>query len=171
MLPVAISAKDGIGKMSKRQRKSSGRMASKGFPSPIDVHVGSRIRLRRTLLAVSQVGLAEALGLTFQQVQKYETGKNRVSSSRLFDLARNLDVPLPYFFDGMAADVREQTPSMLMDAKRLPHIRHEADPMGRRETIELVSAYYRIGDSAIRRRVFDLLKTVAEPKSRRDRQG
>src|SRR5690348_1102732 len=154
MLLVAKSAKDGIDKMSKRRHKSSGRMASKGFPNPVDIHVGSRIRLRRTLLAISQVGLAEALGLTFQQVQKYETGKNRVSSSRLFDVARKLDVPLPYFFDGMAAEVREQTPSMLMEAKRLPHVCHEIDPMERRETIELVSAYYRIKDSAVRKRVF-----------------
>ena len=60
--------------MKKRQRKSSGRMASKGFPNPIDVHVGGRIRLRRTLLGISQSTLAEALGLTFQQVQKYERG-------------------------------------------------------------------------------------------------
>ena len=73
-----------------RPRKSSGRMASKGFPNPIDVHVGSRIRLRRTLLGMSQERLAEAIGLTFQQVQKYERGANRVGSSRLFDLARVL---------------------------------------------------------------------------------
>jgi transcriptional regulator with XRE-family HTH domain len=92
--------------MSKRARKSSGRMASKGFPNPIDVHVGARIRLRRTLLGISQVALAEAIGLTFQQVQKYEKGVNRVSSSRLYDLAGILDVPLAYFFDEMSATVR-----------------------------------------------------------------
>ena len=74
-----------------RPRKSSGRMASKGFPNPIDVHVGSRIRLRRTLLGMSQERLAEAIGLTFQQVQKYERGANRVGSSRLYDLSRVLD--------------------------------------------------------------------------------
>jgi ribosome-binding protein aMBF1 (putative translation factor) len=76
--------------MAKRQRKSSRRMASKGFPNPIDVHVGARIRLRRTLLGISQTTLAEALGLTFQQVQKYERGGNRVSSSRLVDMANAL---------------------------------------------------------------------------------
>lgn len=69
----------------KRQRKSSGRMASKGFPNPIDVQVGNRIRVRRTLLGLSQERLADALGLAFQQVQKYERGANRVSSSRLYD--------------------------------------------------------------------------------------
>jgi transcriptional regulator with XRE-family HTH domain len=71
--------------MRRHQRKSSGRMASKGFPNPIDVHVGARIRLRRTLLGISQEALAEVIGLTFQQVQKYEKGANRVSSSRLVD--------------------------------------------------------------------------------------
>jgi transcriptional regulator with XRE-family HTH domain len=139
-------------------------MASRCFPDPIDVHVGSRVRLRRTLLGISQVTLAEALGLTFQQVQKYETGANRVSSSRLFDLARKLDVPLLYFFDEMAAGVREQTPSMLMEMKRLPEFRHQTSLMERRETMELVSAYYRIRDSAVRKRVLDLTRTVAEPK-------
>jgi transcriptional regulator with XRE-family HTH domain len=72
----------------KRSRKSSGRMASKGFPNPIGVHVGKRDRLRRTLLGMSQASLGEAIGLTFQQVQKYEKGMNRVSSSRLLDLAQ-----------------------------------------------------------------------------------
>ena len=85
--------------MARRRAKSSGRMASKGFPNPIDVHVGSRIRLRRALLGISQEKLAEAVGLTFQQVQKYEKGANRVSSSRLVDLANALHIAIPYFFD------------------------------------------------------------------------
>ena len=92
-----------------RPRKSSGRMASKGFPNPIDVHVGSRIRLRRTLLGMSQERLAEAIGLTFQQVQKYERGANRVGSSRLYDLARVLDVPIAYFFDEMPGGVQSSS--------------------------------------------------------------
>eukprot|EP01035_Chromulina_nebulosa_P063261 gene63261-86543_t len=70
-------------------------------PSPIDVHVGSRIRLRRTLMGLSQERLGEALGLTFQQVQKYERGVNRVGASRLFDLSRVLDVPISFFFDDL----------------------------------------------------------------------
>src|SRR5438067_7912867 len=70
-------------------------------PSPIDVHVGSRIRLRRTLLGLSQEWLGDALGLTFQQVQKYERGVNRVGASRLFDLSRVLDVPISFFFDDL----------------------------------------------------------------------
>src|SRR6186997_1732132 len=84
-----------------RGRKSSGRMASKGFPNPVDVHVGTRVRLRRTLLGLSQEKLGEAIGLTFQQVQKYERGANRIGASRLWDLSRVLDCPVSFFFDDM----------------------------------------------------------------------
>ena len=148
--------------MAKRARKSSGRMASKGFPNPIDVHVGARIRLRRTLLGISQVALAEAIGLTFQQVQKYEKGVNRVSASRLVDLANALDVSIPYFFDEMSAAVQGQTPSELMRTKTRPENDQVQDPLARRETLELVRAYYRIEDPAVRKRVFELTKAVAK---------
>ena len=149
--------------MRKRQRKSSGRMASKGFPNPIDVHVGARIRLRRTLLGISQMTLADAIGLTFQQIQKYEKGMNRVSSSRLFDLARTLDVPLSYFFDEMSAGVSAQTPSTLMKAGQRPTATDsEKDPLAKRETLEFfVRAYYKITDPAVRKRVFELTKAVS----------
>jgi len=147
--------------MAKRQRKSSGRMASKGFPNPIDVHVGARIRLRRTLLGFSQVKLAEAIGLTFQQVQKYEKGMNRVSSSRLVDMANVLDVSIPYFFEEMSGAVRKQSPSELMRTKQRPENEEERDPMARRETLEFVRAYYRIKDPAVRKRMFELTKAVA----------
>ncbi len=76
-------------------------------PSPIDIHVGSRVRLRRTLLGMSQERLGDALGLTFQQVQKYERGVNRVGASRLFDISRVLDVPISYFFDDMPEGMNE----------------------------------------------------------------
>jgi transcriptional regulator with XRE-family HTH domain len=148
--------------MVKRQRKSSGRMASKGFPNPIDVHVGARVRLRRTLLGLSQMKLAEAIGLTFQQVQKYESGANRVSSSRLYDLAGILDVPLAYFFDEMSAGVSAQTPSALMRTKHRPENEQEKDPLAKRETLEFVRAYYKIEVPAVRKRVFELTKAVAK---------
>jgi transcriptional regulator with XRE-family HTH domain len=137
-------------------------MASKGFPNPIDVHVGSRIRLRRTLLGISQTMLADAIGLTFQQVQKYEKGSNRVSSSRLMDMANVLDVSIPYFFEEMGADVQNQTPAMLMNAKALPDVDQEKDPLARRETLELVRAYYRIPDPAVRKRLRELVGAVAK---------
>src|SRR4029453_18183877 len=145
-----------------RPRKSSGRMASKGFPNPIDVHVGSRIRVRRTLLGISQEKLAEAIGLTFQQVQKYEKGMNRVSSSRLVDLANALDVTIPYFFDEMSAGVSAQTPPQLMRKKQRPDVDPEKDPLVKRETLEFVRAYYKIQDPAVRKRVFELTKSVAK---------
>ena len=149
--------------MAKRARKSSGRMASQGFPNPIDVYVGSRIRLRRTLLGMSQERLAEAIGLTFQQVQKYEKGANRVSSSRLYDLAGILDVPLAYFFEEMSAGVSAQTPSALMITKQRPEIEQEKDdPLAKRETLEFVRAYYKITDPAVRKRVFELTKAIAK---------
>jgi transcriptional regulator with XRE-family HTH domain len=151
--------------MAKRQRKSSGRMASKGYPNPIDVHVGSRIRLRRTLLGISQSTLVETIGLTFQQVQKYEKGTNRVSSSRLVDLANALDVDVTYFFQEMSAQVEQQTPSMLMNTKSLPAIDDEKNPMAKRETLELVRAYYRIPDPAVRKRLAEMVKVVAKASS------
>jgi transcriptional regulator with XRE-family HTH domain len=146
----------------KKARKSSGRMASKGFPNPIDVHVGSRIRLRRTLLGMSQERLADAIGLTFQQVQKYERGANRVGSSRLFDLARVLDVAVAYFFEEMAPGLQDKTPSKLMGLARPQVVDYEPDPMAKRETLELVRAYYKIDDAAVRKRIFELTKSIAK---------
>lgn len=127
----------------RKPRKSSGRMASKGFPNLIDVHVGRRIRQRRTLLGMSQEKLAEAIGLTFQQIQKYERGSNRLGSSRLFDVARILDVPISYFFEDMEAGVADKSPSRLMGvpASKLQKVVVEPDPLTKRETLELVRAY------------------------------
>src|SRR5882724_1652530 len=146
-----------------KPRKSSGRMASKGFPNPIDVHVGQRVRQRRTLLGMSQEKLAEAIGLTFQQVQKYERGANRVGSSRLFDLARVLDVPIAYFFEDMEANVAAKSPSRLMgvsESKLQPYAA-EPDPLAKRETLELVRAYYKINEPRVRKRIFELTKALA----------
>jgi transcriptional regulator with XRE-family HTH domain len=139
-------------------------MASKGFPNPIDVHVGQRIRLRRTLLGMSQERLADAIGLTFQQVQKYERGANRVGSSRLFDLARVLDVPISFFFEEMEASVAAKSPSRLMGIhdSRAPSYAADPETLMRRETLELVRAYYSIEEPGIRKRVFELTKTLGK---------
>ncbi len=137
-------------------------------PNPIDVHVGARVRLRRTLLGMSQEKLGEAIGLTFQQVQKYERGANRVGASRLYDLSRVLDVPVSYFFEEMAADVASAAEARLGGmAEAAPSPTYEVDPMMRRETLELVRAYYRIGDPQVRRRLFDLTKAIANATERR----
>jgi transcriptional regulator with XRE-family HTH domain len=125
-------------------------------PDPIDVHVGQRVRLRRTLLGFSQVKLAGMLGLTFQQVQKYEKGYNRIGSSRLYQIARVLDAPVAYFFEDIAPAAERGTAHAAESA-----VPYEPDPMAKRETLELVRAYYRIADPALRRRVFDLVKSIA----------
>lgn len=134
-----------------------------GRPSPIDVHVGSRIRLRRTLLGMSQERLGEALGLTFQQVQKYERGVNRVGASRLFDLSRVLDVPISFFFDDMPESLASTYGSQINRRTSGFSDMQDSftdDALNRRETLELVRAYYRITDPAVRKRVFDLIKSM-----------
>jgi transcriptional regulator with XRE-family HTH domain len=146
-----------------RRPSSRGRTPS-GKPNPIDVHVGARVRLRRTLLGMSQEKLGEAIGLTFQQVQKYERGANRIGASRLFDLSRVLDVPGSYFFDDMADSVQAQSPvNIIKGSSGLAEepATFEVDPMTKRETLELVRAYYSIPDPQVRRRVYDLAKALA----------
>ena len=132
-------------------------------PSPIDAHVGARIRLRRTLMGMSQERLGEALGLTFQQIQKYERGANRVGASRLYDLARVLDVPISFFFDDMpeplargGGEITARHGLGFADTQQS----FSDDALNRRETLELVRAYYRITDPAVRKRVFDLIKSL-----------
>ncbi len=135
---------------------SSGRRQKSDKPNPVDVHVGSRVRLRRTLLGMSQEKLGDALGLTFQQVQKYERGANRVGASRLYDLSRVLDVPVAYFFE----EFGEASATQLADGEG-PSDPYQANPMMKRETLELVRAYLRIADPQIKRRVFELTKALA----------
>ncbi|TDH61601.1 XRE family transcriptional regulator [Dankookia rubra] len=130
-------------------------------PSPIDVHVGGRVRLRRTLLGMSQEKLGDALGLTFQQVQKYERGVNRIGASRLFDLSRVLDVPIGFFFD----DMPDALGGSQHAARRSYGLAEQQEgfddeTLHRRETLELVRAYYRINDPSVRKRVFELIKSL-----------
>lgn len=133
-----------------------------GKPNPVDIHVGSRIRLRRTLLGLSQEKLGEAIGLTFQQIQKYERGANRVGASRLYALSQVLDVPVAFFYDDMPPEVSGKGKGKgargLADG---PQAEFSADPLAKRETLELVRAYYRIKDSGVRKRLFDLAKSLA----------
>lgn len=143
-----------------RPRGSSRGRTPQGNPNPVDVHVGGRIRLRRTLLGMSQERLGDALGLTFQQVQKYERGTNRVGASRLWDLSRVLDVPVSFFYEDMAETVAGNSPRLISGMAEEPELA-EVDPLTKRETLELVRAYYRIQDPTVRKRVFDLAKALA----------
>ncbi len=138
-----------------------------GIPSPVDVHVGARLRVRRTLLGMSQTTVGDAIGLTFQQMQKYEKGTNRISASRLFALSRLLDVPIEYFFDDMPTAVAASSPTLGGGKAKKPPS-YELDPMARRETLELVRAYHKITDPEIRKRLFEMTKTLGARSSRSD---
>lgn len=129
----------------------------------IDMHVGKRVRLRRTLLGISQEQLGAELNITFQQVQKYERGANRISASRLWDISQILDVPISYFFDDMSENTMRSSPRWVsrgdvMDAMTSQPLK---DPMARRETLELVRAYYTIEKPAVRKRIAEMVKSIA----------
>ncbi len=128
-------------------------------PNPVDVHVGGRLRIRRTLLGLSQTSLADAIGLTFQQVQKYERGTNRMGSSRLYDVSRILDVPVTYFFEEMPAEVAASSPAQRRRTAKGPPD-YKPDPMAKRETLELVRAYYKITNPQVRKRLFEMVKAL-----------
>ena len=140
-------------------KTKSGHGRGTRIPSPVDVHVGARLRVRRTLLGMSQTALGEAIGLSFQQMQKYERGANRISASRLFALSRVLDVPIAYFFDDMPTAVEASSPTLGGGKAKKPPS-YELDPMARRETLQLVRAYYKISDPEIRKWPYELAKTL-----------
>ncbi len=131
------------------------------MPNPIDIHVGSRARVRRTLLGMSQEKLCEAIGLTFQQVQKYECGSNRISASRLYDLSRVLDVPIGFFFDDMSEETAARSPARMRGVLEEP-VEAEPHPLAKRKTLELVRAYHKIDESDIRKRLVEMTKALAK---------
>ncbi len=120
---------------------------------PVDVHVGKRIRHRRWLVGMTQQQLAEKVGIKFQQIQKYETGANRVSASRLWDIAGALEVPVSFFFEGLEAEGVDVTPRA--DAS-VP-----ADILGDKEALDLVRSYYAIPENQ-RRRLFELARVLSD---------
>jgi len=121
-------------------------------PDPIDVHVGQRVRARRKMLGLSQTQLGKELGVTFQQVQKYERGTNRIGSSRLFRMSTTLDVPVAYFFEG----AETKLPGYEDGLEALDQSTFE-----KQETQELVEAYYRIADPRIRKKVLGLARLLS----------
>ena len=118
----------------------------------VDIHVGKRIRQRRWLTGMTQQRLAELVGIKFQQIQKYETGANRVSASRLWDIADALDVNVSYFFEGMEDSVKEDQPK----ADGFPR-----DVMGDKEAMDLIRSYYAIPEDQ-RRRLFELARVLSD---------
>jgi transcriptional regulator with XRE-family HTH domain len=129
----------------------------------VDMHVGKRVRLRRTLLGLSQEQLGTELNITFQQVQKYERGANRISASRLWDIGQILDVPINYFFDDMTENTMRSSPRRVSRGSELLDLSDEQikDPMARRETLELVRTYYSIEKPLVRKRISEMVKSIA----------
>lgn len=127
-------------------------------PDPVDVHVGSRVRLRRMLLGMSQERLGENLGLTFQQIQKYEKGINRIGASRLYQVARALGVPVSFFFDELHADASGSTTSS-SESSDLTSVRELLETS---DGLSLAKSFAQIEDPAVRRRLVDLVKTLSK---------
>lgn len=127
-------------------------------PNPIDAHVGTRVRLRRMLLGMSQEKLGEHLGLTFQQVQKYEKGVNRIGASRLFDLARVLGVPVQFFYDEAPADHGET--ALAPGFGERPTESYVVEFLSTREGLELNKAFVKIADARVRRSIVELVRTL-----------
>lgn len=146
--------------MSKVGRGGRARLAS-GEPNPVDIHVGGRVCLRRALLGLSQGDLGDRLGLTFQQVQKYERGQNRISASRIFDIARVLNVPVSFFFDDMPDELKKWSPNCGREYGAQAGDAEE-DLLGKRETLELVRAYYQITDDGVRRKLYELARRLGK---------
>ena len=118
---------------------------------PVDVHVGKRIRHRRWLVGMTQQQLAEQVGIKFQQIQKYETGANRVSASRLWDIAEALDVPVSFFFEGLDEQDKDASVKSVVPT----------DIMGDKEALDLVRSYYAIPENQ-RRRLFELARVLSD---------
>mgnify|MGYP004650171827 FL=1 len=155
-----------------KETKSRRGRVNDNEPNPVDVHVGNRIRLRRTILHITQQQMAEMLGLTFQQIQKYEKGMNRVGASRLWDISRVLEVPMGFFFEDMDEDVVKNSPRMLNKNQSEKNYFFEEDrrsfdddPMKRKETLELVRAYYKIPNRSIARNLFNLMVALSKSNS------
>jgi transcriptional regulator with XRE-family HTH domain len=136
--------------------RRSGTIAKKAH-NPIDKHVGSRVRMRRMMLSMSQTKLGDALGLTFQQVQKYETGKNRISASKLLQSAHILHVPVAFFFEGAPS-----VPGAPQTKGTAPSPAYVSDFLATRDGLALIKAFTRFKDAKLRRRAVDLVEGIAD---------
>ncbi len=140
---------------------------TKGIPDHIDKHVGQRLRSRRTLMGLSQEKLAESIGVTFQQVQKYERGTNRVSASRLYSFSKILNVSIDYFYDGME-ELKKPITGMSdneqegFDVSQIKGKKIPENIMNRKETIDLTKAYYSVEDEQRRKEILKLVKSMAK---------
>lgn len=130
-------------------------------PNPVDIHVGSRLRQRRALLNISQEKLAETVGLTFQQIQKYERGTNRVSASRLYQFSKILDIPVSYFFDKFIESTAPKPVGYTALADNEQDVLLNDEMLHSKETLELLRVYYSFGDEKARREFLKTVKSMA----------
>lgn len=139
------------------------RKINDNHPHSVDVHVGQRLRQRRTLLGMTQTELADIMGVTFQQIQKYEKGSNRISASRLYEMSEALKVKISYFFDEMPLEIskkpEKQTDVVIIGSGESDN---SGDIFLRKKSIELIRHFYQIPDKDIRDRVFGLVKSMAD---------
>lgn len=157
-------------------RKKSIRGRLDGSPNPVDVFVGNRVRIYRTLKGFSQEALGAALGLTFQQIQKYEKGQNRIGASRLWDISQTLQVPVAYFYEGISEKTKSLSPRNIQKGATKALIRKAQEekesllenPLNRKETLELVRAYYNIGDRNLAHKLYELIRSLADSNSEND---
>ncbi|MCO6187421.1 helix-turn-helix domain-containing protein [Rhizobium sp. L1K21] len=133
-------------------------VVNKKKPNPIDIHVGSRIRLRRTMLGMSQEKLGESLGITFQQIQKYEKGTNRVGASRLQNISNVLNVPVSFFFEDAPGEAGSGDPNGMSEANSSNYV---VDFLSSSEGLQLNRAFVQISDSKVRRKIVELVKALA----------
>ncbi len=133
-----------------------------GVPHPVDVNVGKRIKMRRCMIGLSQEKLAEEIGLTFQQIQKYERAANRVSASKLFDFSKALGVPVNYFYQGMDEAGNQQNNGLSDNDQDAFESNLGEDKISSKETYDLLREYYSIDNPQKRRDLFNIIKTFAE---------
>jgi transcriptional regulator with XRE-family HTH domain len=133
-------------------------MMAKKAPNPIDKHVGARVRMRRMMLGMSQEKLGNSLGLTFQQVQKYEKGTNRIGASRLQQISHILQVPVSFFFEGAPTVATTQRADGMIEA---PSPAYVSDFLATSDGLALTKAFMRISDTKLRRRIVDLVEQIA----------
>ena len=143
-------------------RRRTKKPTSREGPHPIDVHVGARVYLRRTLLGLNQTTLGKAIGVSFQQLQKYERGVNRISASRLFILSRALEVPVSFFFEDMPSDAASARRVKVFSERIAGELDH--DLLSKREIVELIRTYCGVTDLRARKRLLGLMKDLGKTR-------
>jgi len=128
----------------------------------IDSHVGKRLRLRRTMMGLSQEAVAKAVGITFQQVQKYEKGANAMNANRLFEFSQFMHVPVAYFFEGLEQALSQAAPGFSEEGEKFDHNHKRVSD---RESLEMMKAFKRIKEQVVRKRLSDLVRAIAENRT------